>query len=267
MEDPNPNVNGKGIRELRDAGIQVEAGLLEAEARELNRFFIKHVTTGLPYVTLKLAMTLDGKSALLSGKSKWITSEASRSVVHAMRAEHDAVLIGARTALLDDPELTVRLASGRQPRRIVLDARLDLPSRLKLFTDAHRAQTILITTPAAPESKRNLFSAQGIEIMVIEGSGERIDLVQMLRQFGQRNIVSILVEAGPTLAASIIEEGLFDELVLFYGPMIFGADARPSVGPLELTAITNARRLSLKSMERLEGLDDVVIRLTQVKRP
>jgi diaminohydroxyphosphoribosylaminopyrimidine deaminase/5-amino-6-(5-phosphoribosylamino)uracil reductase len=260
MEDPNPNVHGNGIRELREAGIQVEVGLLEEEARELNRFFIKHVTTGLSYVTLKLASTLDGRSALATGESKWITSEASRTIVHHMRAEHDAVLIGARTALADDPALTVRFAKGRQPRRIVLDARLELPPRLKLFTDEFRGQTLLVTSSSALESKRTLFAAQGIEIMTIEGSRERIDLSQMLRQLGARNIASILVEAGPTLAASIFEEGLFDELVLFYAPMILGGDARPSVGPLNLHAIEDAPRLSMKSVARVEGSDDMVIR-------
>src|ERR1035437_1807243 len=144
MEDPNPRVCGEGIRELSAAGITVDVGLMADEASELNRFFIKHVTTGQPYITLKLAMSLDGRSALASGESRWITSEASRRRVHAMRAEHDAVLVGTRTALLDDPALTVRLVEGRQPWRIVLDARLELPKTLRLFSDEHRAKTIVV---------------------------------------------------------------------------------------------------------------------------
>ena len=261
MEDPNPNVSGAGTRELRAAGIEVEVGLLEHEARELNRFFIKHITTGLPFVTIKLASTLDGKSALASGESKWITSEASRKIVHEMRASHDAILIGASTALADDPALTVRLTTGRQPRRIVLDARLELPSMLKIFTDEHRSQTILITTPKSLKSNSEKINEMGIELMTVDGSGERIDLAQMLRQLGARNIASILVEAGPTLAASIIEEKLFDELAIFYGPMIFGSDTRPSVGPLGLLEIENPSQLSLKDVAQVEGSDDVLVRM------
>ena len=259
MEDPNPHVSGAGARELREAGIEVEIGLLEHEARELNRFFIKHITTGLPFVTIKLASTLDGRSALANGESKWITSVASRKMVHQMRAEHDAILIGARTALADDPELTVRLATGRQPRRLVLDTRLELPPTLKLFSDEHRSETLLITTPQAFKSKGETFAALGIELMVVEGRAERIDLAQMLRQLGEKNIASILIEPGATLAASIIKKNLFDELAIFYGPMIFGGDARASVGPLNLPAIGNAPQLSLKSVERVEGSDEVFV--------
>jgi diaminohydroxyphosphoribosylaminopyrimidine deaminase/5-amino-6-(5-phosphoribosylamino)uracil reductase len=267
MHDPNPKVSGSGINELRAAGIEVEVGLLENEARDLNRFFIKHITTGLPYVTLKLASTLDGKSALGNGESKWFTSEPSRARVHAMRAEHDAVLTGARTALRDDPALTVRLATGRQPQRLVLDARLDLSSTIKLFTDEHHSRTIIITTPQALLSKDQTFTSMGIQLMAIEGSGERIDLAQMLRRVGERNIASILVEAGPTLASSIVKDGLFDELDIFYAPMLFGSDARPSVGPLEMLSIADAPRLSLKNVEQVEGSEDVLIRMVPAHQP
>lgn len=260
MEDPNPKVHGAGIKELEDAGIKVEVGLLEAEARELNRFFIKHITTGLPYVTLKLASTLDGRSALANGESKWITSEASRAIVHAMRAEHDAVMIGARTAMIDDPELTPRLSGGRVPRRIVLDARLELPTTLKLFTDEHRSKTMIVTTIAAEESKKIFFYEAGIELLIVEETSGRIDLANMLSILGQRNIASILVEAGSTLAASIIRDGLFDELSLFIAPMMLGSDARPSVGLLGLDAIKNAPRLLLKDVAPVEGSDDIWIR-------
>jgi diaminohydroxyphosphoribosylaminopyrimidine deaminase / 5-amino-6-(5-phosphoribosylamino)uracil reductase len=267
MEDPNPNVSGAGIRALRDAGIKVEVGLLENEVQKLNRFFIKHVTTGLPYVTIKLASTLDGRSALASGESRWITSEASRKRVHQMRAEHEAVLIGSRTALLDDPELTVRLTTGRQPRRLVLDARLELPSSLKIFNDEYKSRTMLITTSKALKLSGEGLETMGIEIMVIEGSGERIDLPQMLQQLGAMGIASILVEPGARLAASIIRENLYDELALFYGPMMFGNNGRPSVGPLGILTIGNAPRLTLKSVEHVEGSDDVLLRMVPAHQP
>ncbi len=267
MEDPNPKVSGAGIRELQEAGIEVEVGLLCREARELNRFFIKHITKGLPFVTMKLASTLDGRSALANGESQWITSEASRAKVHEMRAEHDAVLIGARTALLDNPALTVRLAIGRHPRRLVLDARLELPPSLKIFNDEYKSQTTLITTANADTSRADVFTSMGIEVITAQSSGERIDLRQMFRQLGERNIASIVVEAGPTLAASIVKDNLFDELAVFYGPMIFGGDARPSVGPLHLLSIENASRLSLKGVERVDGSDDMVVRMIPIHPP
>ena len=241
MQDPNPKVSGSGIRELREAGIEVSIGLLEDEARELNRFFIKHITTGLPFITLKLATSLDGHSALASGASKWITSEPSRARVHALRAEHDAVMIGARTALVDNPSLTVRLASPPlSPRsrrelrgvRIVLDARMELPPTLNLFSDQEKSKTIVITTREAAHRHGDSFP-NGIELLPLDAAvAGRIDLSQLFQVLGERNITSILVEAGPTLAASIVREKLFDELILFYGSILLGADAKPAIGPL-----------------------------------
>ncbi len=267
MEDPNPRVSGAGIRELRAVGIDVEVGLMEDEARELNRFFIKNITSGLPYVTMKLASTLDGRSALSNGESRWITSEASRTKVHEMRAEHDAVLIGTRTAALDDPELTVRLTKGRQPWRLVLDARLDLSPRLKIFTDEHSDRTKIITTQEAMNSKGETFNTIGIEMIAVDGSGERIDLSQMLRKLGARDIASILVEPGSTLASSFIAARLVDELAIFYAPTIFGGDAQPSVGSLAIPTMSDAPRFKLKGIQRMEGADDVLLRLTNLSSP
>jgi len=261
MEDPNPTVSGKGIRELQKAGIQVEVGLLAQEACELNRFFVRHITSGFPFVTVKLATSLDGRSALAHGESKWITSEASRKKVHELRAEHDAVLIGARTARADDPALTVRLAKGRQPKRIVLDARLGLPPILKLFTDEERANTILVTTAPAAEQNGKEFTRQGIELLSIDASDDRINLSHLLRTLGARGIASVLVEAGPALAASFVRERLFDEILLFYGPLFLGGDAKPMIGPLGIESLEQAPRLRLQRVERVEGTDDVMLRL------
>ncbi len=259
MEDPYSEVRGGGIREMREAGIAVEVGLLEEEARELNKFFIKHVATGLPYITIKIASTLDGKSALSSGEPLWITSEASRTIVHQMRASYDAVLIGTHTALMDNPALTVRLTEGRQPRRLVLDARLELPPTLKLFTDEHRSKTLILTTPNALASKGHTFASTSVELLAIEGSEERIDLLQMLRQLGAAHIASILVEPGPTLAASMIQENLFDELAIFYAPTMLGDTARSCIGPLDLLTMKHAPQLSLRSAERVKGSDDMLV--------
>jgi len=260
-QDPYFEVNGGGISELRAAGIVVETGLLQEEAQEQNRFFFKHVTTGVPYVTLKLAASLDGRAALENGESKWITSEASRAKVHELRAEHDAVLIGAQTARLDDPALTVRFAKGRQPWRLVLDTRLELPPSLKLFTDDERAKTILVTTAPITEQNEKAFGPLGIERLTIEAFHNQIDLSKLLHALGARGMASVLVEAGPTLAASFIRERLFDELLIFYGPILLGGDAKATVGPLDINALAQAPRMSLKQVEYTAGSDDVMLRL------
>lgn len=262
-EDPNPKVNGNGIRDLREAGIEVEIGLLKEEAEEQNRFFIKHVTTGLPYVTLKVASSLDGRSALASGESKWITSEASRTIVHQMRAEHDAVLVGTRTAAVDDPSLTVRHIEGRHPTRIVLDPLLELSPHLTVFTD-DIAPTIVITSHGALDRERKKsddLAKRGIEIIAVDSSNDRLDLRGMLKELGKRAITSVLAEAGPTLAASFVQERLFDELAIFYGPLLLGADARATFGPLELSNLDGASRLQIKELRSIEHSQDFLIRL------
>jgi len=265
MEDPNPKVSGAGIRELGAAGIEVQAGLLEAEARELNRFFIKHISTGVPFVTLKLGLSIDGRSALGNGTSKWITSEASRAKVHELRAEHDAVLVGTRTASMDDPALTVRFVNGRQPLRIVLDARLELRRSLKLFSDEHASRTIVLTSATAAEKDGAWFRERNIELIEVEKIDGAIDLKGSLARLGARGVGSVLVESGGTLAASFVKERLFDELIVFYGPLVLGSDALPAVGPLHLTDLSHGARLSLFHFERMEGTDDLMMRFRPSK--
>lgn len=255
IEDPNPRVSGEGIAKLRAAGIEVEVGILDAEARELNRFFIKHIQTGLPYVTLKLAMSLDGRSALKTGESKWITSEASRRRVHAMRAEHDAVMVGMRTAQLDDPALTVRFGEvAKQPWRIVLDPFGKLPETLQLFSDEYRDRTIRVVAEGTNWTHET-------EEIYVPSIGEELDLQQLLTQLGARGIASVLVEAGPTLAASIVGQELFDELVIFQAPILLGADARPAIADMSIAALASVPRLLLHDLEAVGESGDVQIRL------
>lgn len=261
MQDPYVGTNGEGIRQLNTAGIKVEVGLLEAEARELNRFFIKYVTEGTPYVTLKLASSIDGRSALASGESRWITSEASRKMVHELRAGHDAVLIGTATAAADDPALTVRLAEGRQPIRIVLDAGLSLPGSLKLFTDEHKELTLVATSSRASATRKDELRADGIQLLESESDGSAIALASLLTQLGSHGIASILVEAGPTLAASFLKANLVDEISVFMSPLMLGADARPSVGPLNFHHLADATRYALYRAEQVAGSDDILVRL------
>jgi diaminohydroxyphosphoribosylaminopyrimidine deaminase/5-amino-6-(5-phosphoribosylamino)uracil reductase len=264
MEDPNPKVSGEGIREMREAGIEVDVGLCKEESRELNRFFLKHITTGLPYITLKLASSLDGRSALANGQSRWITSEVSRTLVHQLRAEHDAVLVGARTAKLDDPALTVRLVEGRQPWRVVLDVALDLSESLQLFSDIHRSKTMVATSQKGVERdprKLDELRKLGVEILPVSSKEDRIDLQALFSVLGQRGIASVLIEAGPILAGSIIKDQLFDELQLFVAPLILGADARPAVGTLDIQELSSVAKYHLHSMGRVEGSDDMLVRI------
>jgi diaminohydroxyphosphoribosylaminopyrimidine deaminase/5-amino-6-(5-phosphoribosylamino)uracil reductase len=256
MQDPYPEVNGRGIEQLRNAGIEVDIGLLESDARELNRFFIKHVTTGLPYVTLKVAQSADGRSALANGESRWITGEASQRRVHELRAEHDAVLVGASTALADDPALTVRHVEGRQPWRVVLDARADLPDTLKLFSDAVADKTILVAAAQTAGRARDAHKRIADVLGVPDVNG-RIDLRALFGLLASRGIASVLIEAGPKLAASIAESGLADELQLFIAPILLGGDARPSFGGFSLQDLASAHRFRFHRVERIG--DDVLL--------
>jgi diaminohydroxyphosphoribosylaminopyrimidine deaminase / 5-amino-6-(5-phosphoribosylamino)uracil reductase len=259
IEDPNPRVAGDGIRQLREGGIEVEVGVCEEEAREQNRFFIKHVTTGVPYVTLKLAISADGRSAPARAEQKWITSEASRRRVHAMRAEHDAVMVGTRTAIIDDPQLTVRFDDvHRQPWRVVLDARNELPETLKLFSDEQKDRTLRITARRAPSSAPD---SNNIEVAA---QSDKLDLQETYKALGARGIASVLVEAGPTLAASIVEQRLFDELVVFQAPIVLGEDARAAMGDITLEDLGRADWLTLRSTEAVEDSGDVEIRFRRL---
>jgi diaminohydroxyphosphoribosylaminopyrimidine deaminase/5-amino-6-(5-phosphoribosylamino)uracil reductase len=268
MQDPYKEVNGGGIRKLREAGIDVQLGLLEAEAREINKFFVKYVTTGMPYVTVKIAMSLDGKIALKSGASKYITSEASRAIVHRMRSEYDAVMIASATAIADDPELTVRLVEGRQPKRIILDASLRVSEDAKVYSDEHRSSTIVIVNKrilTEKKAKADQLSTHGVLLVPFVASGEQLDLSAVLKELGKQGIGSILVEPGPTLATTMLAQKLFDELVLFYAPIVLGDDARSAFGELHLRSLSAAHGLSLVRTERVEGSDDVLFELRRVK--
>jgi diaminohydroxyphosphoribosylaminopyrimidine deaminase/5-amino-6-(5-phosphoribosylamino)uracil reductase len=261
MHDPNLRVNGKGIEILRSNGVDVLEGVLETEARELNRFFTKHVTTGLPWVTIKYGGSIDGRSATKTQQSKWITSEASRKIVHSLRAEYDAVLVGKGTAEKDDPDLRPRLVQGRPPFRIVLDGKLQLRTDLNMFSDDDRTKTLVITDTNTPieESGKQLI-ARGVAILRVVQTETGLDLLQVLTSLGAKGIQSVLVEAGPTLAASFLRSGLFDELDLFLAPIALGADAQPAIGPLDIKSLENAEQLQLFSVEQVGNSNDVRLR-------
>ncbi len=262
IRDPYSLVDGKGIEKLNAAGIKITEGILEAQAFDLNKFFIKFVRTNSPYITLKLGMSLDGKTALKSGISKWITSESSRKAVHNMRAEYDAVLVASATVLADNPELTVRMVEGRSPRRIILDANLRVPETAKVYSDENAAQTIVIATEQTLKEKseiRTLLSSRGITFIAASALNNQFILKDVFAKLGRMDIASVLVEPGPTLATVLLQEKLFDELVLFVAPILLGGDARSAFGDLHLKNFQQVHRLQMLLHEAVEDSEDLKI--------
>lgn len=237
MTDPNPRVNGKGVEYLKAKGIKVQTGLLEEEAKKLNEVFLFNIRFGKPYVILKLAQTLDGYVAAPDGDSKWISGEQARNMVHMWRSTYDAVLVGRNTALLDNPKLTVRHVSGRQPRRIVIDGPGTLPDDLHLFSDIHEEKTIRITynpdhaksgdNPAFQLLSPDYFRGKTIHVSELNGHA---NLEQAIQKIGDMGITSILVEAGNQLATALVRHNLVDKLHLFIAPKILGGGSRSFLG-------------------------------------
>lgn len=233
MKDPNPDVDGQGILHLRNNGIEVDTGVLKKEAEALNEFFVHHQTFGRPFITLKIAQTADGYIAAADGESQWITGKASRKQVHRWRSEYDAVLVGRTTAMVDNPSLTVRHVSGRQPKRIVIDGPYELPRELNLFSDKYEEKTIILTwnkdasaTDADPMLRmmqQNYFRGQVIQVPKLDG---HVDLRQAFKMLGSEGIASVLVEGGQQLSSALIRQGLVDKLELFISPKLLGAGTR-----------------------------------------
>jgi len=225
MRDPNPDVAGGGAVYLAGKGIEVGIGQLECECRGLNQPFIKYATTGLPYVSLKAAATLDGFIASSTGDSKWITNERSRRFAHVLRSMADAVLIGIGTALADDPLLTVRLTGAktyRQPVRIILDTELKLSPESKLVQSVGEGAVWVVCGNNAPEQKERALSGAGAAILRIPAGRSRIQIRELLKELGKRRISSILVEGGGRVLGSFMESGFADECHFFYAPKILG---------------------------------------------
>ena len=219
-QDPNPKVSGMGVTLMKKAGIAVTAGILNEENRELNRFFFKYMMTGLPYVTVKIAQTLDGKIALIKNEQTWITNQKSQKLVHRWRARYDAVLVGANTIRIDDPELTVRKIRGRNPKRIILSGSLNLEKSAKVFTGKYAANTTILTTVSDKTHIYNKWSRSGVNIFQIAASGNVINSI--VRKLAALEITSVLVEGGQQVFSQFIASGLTDEIQIFIAPKMFG---------------------------------------------
>ena len=231
MQDPNPLVAGRGIKQMGEAGIRVHVGLLEDEACRLNEIFIKYITTRTPFVLLKTAMTLDGKIATRTGHSRWVTGEAAREMVHCLRDRYDAILVGVNTILADDPALTCRVPEGRDPVRIVLDSRARTPAGALAVMQESPASTYVVITDKAPFGRIVDLSATKAKIIRAAADSQgRVDLPSLLRKLGEMEITSLLVEGGAEVAASFLEAGLVDKVLTFVAPKIIGGSEAP--GPV-----------------------------------
>lgn len=236
LVDPNPLVSGAGITLLRRNGIQVDVGLLEAEARRQNEFFLHHITTRRPFVMLKIGQTLDGYTTAQSGESQWITSEESQKRVHQWRSIYDAVMIGRQTAVFDNPRLTVRKIEGRQPWRIVIDGPGELPAHLNLFNDQYVDKTIRVTCNRSLGLiddqilnllQPNSYTGQTLHVSQTDGHA---DLDLTLARLGDIGITSVMVESGGTLATALLRQKLVDKLQVFIAPRLLGGGKRAVLG-------------------------------------
>ena len=228
MVDPNPVVKGKGISTLRKAGIDVHSGTLEKECKTLNEAFCKYILMKVPFVILKAAATLDGRIATRDGESKWISSEASRRLVHQLRNEVDAVVVGVGTVLRDDPLLTARIRGGRDPVRIILDSRLRIPEDARVIGTSS-SRTLIATTPLAPKDKIERLDKAGAQVLLIESKNGRVDLRAFLSKMGEMGMMSVLVEGGGRVNGAFLDEGLVDKFLLFLSPRLMGDPQSPGI--------------------------------------
>lgn len=246
MQDPNPLVSGRGLEKLKVAGIAVVCGVLEADARLLNRGFIKRMTENRPFVRSKLAMSLDGRTAMASGESKWITSAAARADVHQMRAESSAILTGINTVLADDPALTARVdVAVEQPIRVVLDSNLKMPLTAQMAKLAGRS---LILTCSTDDVKRLALQAEGFEVYILAAKNGQLDLQAVLSFLAQQQINEVLVEAGSLLNGALLAEELVDEWIIYMSPCVLGDQGRGLFSIPGLQMMTDKKNLCFQDV-------------------
>ena len=258
MADPNPKHAGKGFTLLRTSGLIVECGVGAAEAAELLRPFTSSMLRARPYLTVKLASSLDGRIADASGCSQWISGPKARVQVQGLRRRVDAVMVGAGTVIQDNPSLLPRPARGRKPWRVIVDAVGSVSAKSRVFTDERAACTLLATTRRCPAGQRDAYAKGGAQVMVLPASGRGVSLTALLEALQARGIMHVLCEGGGVLAGSLLKAGLVDEWVLFVAPLILGAQGLASVGGVSW-ALAKAPRLHVVESGLVGG--DVMIRL------
>ena len=254
VEDPDPRVAGNGIARLRAAGLEVDTGLGAEEATEINAGFLTRLALGRPLVTLKLATSLDGRIATSSGESQWITGPPARERGHALRAAHDAIMVGTATVLADDPQLTCRLPGfgQRSPVRVVLDRQLRIPRSAAVIADARQTPTWILTLRSADVARRAPLLAAGVTLIDVDPDFEsRIDLVAALAALGERGVTRLLIEGGARLAAALLGARLVDRLAWFHAPLLLGGDGIPAVAALGLDRLADAPGFEQLSVARV----------------
>lgn len=264
MKDPNPQVSGKGIQKLKRAGISVKVGVLQKECEALNHTYIHWMETGKPYVILKMASSLDGKIALANGKSRWITSPASRQHVHQTRAQVDAVLVGVGTVLQDDPQLNARLSKRKkisQPKRIVLDPHLRTPKQAQVLNPKLGGETIIIARKEKlSSSKAKGLVKQGVKLLSCPvNSRGRFPLATLLKKLGDLEILSLLVEGGPFVWTEFLQQKVSNEIQLYLSPQFLGGDAKSLLSELKLKRLPGLQGLSFHTL--LQIGEDLLINL------
>ena len=251
MQDPNPKVNGRGIEFLRKAGLDVTVGVLQDEAIELNRAFVKHISTRIPWVIMKLAMTLDGAMADFQGRSRYLTGQDSLKKVHRMRSFVDAVMVGINTVIADNPKLTVRLVKTRKhPVRVVLDSDLRIPVESNLVGTADEVP-VWVFHNSEDESKIRELESRGVRLFRVGSEKGFLDIMEVLEALGKEDVQSVLVEPGPILSRYLLDRHIFDELHIFYAPVIAGdLKAKRAFADDKSHTIDEFKHLVLKGVER-----------------
>jgi diaminohydroxyphosphoribosylaminopyrimidine deaminase / 5-amino-6-(5-phosphoribosylamino)uracil reductase len=250
MQDPNPQVSGKGSERLQQAGIAVETGLMAEDARELNVGFVSRMTRGRPWIRMKVAASLDGRTALANGRSQWITGEEARRDGHHWRARSCAVLTGAGTVRDDDPWLTVRdVPTPRQPLRVVVDSKLETPPAAKILEGGG----VLVAAAREDKAKIAALKARGAEVVVMPNSAGKVDLGDLVRELGRRELNEVHVEAGFRLNGSLLREGYVDELLVYLAPSIIGDKAHAMFELPELTELAGRRQLVVRDLRAVGG--------------
>ncbi len=259
--DPNPVVSGRGVSRLNEKGIKTHIGLCQQEAYEINEAYVKHITTGLPFVVAKFAMSLDGKIATKTGDSKWITKEETRKYAHALRHTVDAIMVGANTIVADNPRLTAKGCGGRggvgkkQPLRLIVDSKGRVPLNSRIFEPP--GEVLLAVVTPFDSAKKGRFMEVGAEVMELPARGDSVDIVELLKLLGKREIVTVLVEGGGKLLGSLFDYHLVDKVLAFISPIIIGGCEAVGVGGNGVDSMAKALRLTRVDIKTFD--DDILV--------